>query len=129
MKTQTRNRWLYVVVLLLLFTLPLTALADEPETRTVSIVSTNDFHGALVGRVHSWSHGDVVGGAEWLTGYINIVREENPGGVLWLDAGDSMQGTLVSNYFEGASTIEFFNEAGVAAMAVGNHEFDWGQDV
>jgi 2',3'-cyclic-nucleotide 2'-phosphodiesterase (5'-nucleotidase family) len=79
--------------------------------------------------VHSWSHGDVVGSADYLTGYINIVREENPGGVLWLDAGDAMQGTLISNYFDGASTIDFFNAAGVDAMAVGNHEFDWGQEI
>jgi 2',3'-cyclic-nucleotide 2'-phosphodiesterase/3'-nucleotidase len=103
-------------------------LTDDGTT-TVTIVSTNDFHGALIGRVHSWSHGDVVGSADYLTGYINIVRAENPGGVLWLDAGDSMQGTLISNYFYGMSTIEVFNAAGVDAMAVGNHEFDWGQDV
>jgi 2',3'-cyclic-nucleotide 2'-phosphodiesterase (5'-nucleotidase family) len=49
------------------------------------------------------------------------VREENPGGFLYLDAGDAMQGTLISNYFYGASTIEVFNEMGVDAMAVGNH--------
>jgi 2',3'-cyclic-nucleotide 2'-phosphodiesterase (5'-nucleotidase family) len=116
-------------VLIIIVTLLLSSTAFADETTTVTIVSTNDFHGALIGRVHSWSHGDVVGSADYLTGYINIVREENPGGVIWLDAGDSMQGTLISNYFGGASTIEVFNAAGVAAMAVGNHEFDWGQDV
>jgi 2',3'-cyclic-nucleotide 2'-phosphodiesterase (5'-nucleotidase family) len=103
------------------------ALAATPWT--FSVVSTNDFHGALVGRVHSWSHGDVVGSADYLAGYLNIVRQENPGGMLYLDAGDAMQGTLVSNYFYGASTIEVFNEMGVDAMAIGNHEFDWGQGV
>jgi 2',3'-cyclic-nucleotide 2'-phosphodiesterase (5'-nucleotidase family) len=95
--------------------------------RTISVVSTNDFHGALIGRVHSWSHGDVVGSADYLAGYLNIVRQENE--VLYLDAGDAMQGTLISNYFDGASTIDVFNQMGVAAMAVGNHEFDWGQEV
>jgi 5'-nucleotidase/UDP-sugar diphosphatase len=126
-----RDRWLALGIVLLVLTLilPTAALADDPDLRTVSVVSTNDYHGALVGRVHSWSHGDVVGGAEWVAGYLNIVREENPGGVLFLDAGDMMQGTLISNYFDGASTIEAFNAMGVAAMAVGNHEFDWGQDV
>jgi 2',3'-cyclic-nucleotide 2'-phosphodiesterase (5'-nucleotidase family) len=104
-------------------------MADDPDTVKVTVVSTNDFHGALVGRVHSWSDPYMGGGADWLAGYINIVREENPGGVLWLDAGDAMQGTLISNHFDGASTIEAFNAMGVAAMAVGNHEFDWGQDV
>ena len=103
--------------------------AQEDDLVAVTVVSTNDIHGALIGRVHSWSHGDVVGGAEWLAGYLNIVREENPEGFLYLDAGDSMQGTLISNYFDGASTIEVLNEMDVAAMAIGNHEFDWGQDV
>jgi 2',3'-cyclic-nucleotide 2'-phosphodiesterase (5'-nucleotidase family) len=118
------------IIGLMIATMPALAspLTDDGTT-TVTIVSTNDFHGALIGRVHSWSHGDVVGSADYLTGYINIVREENPGGVLWLDAGDSMQGTLISNYFYGLSTIEVFNAAGVDAMAVGNHEFDWGQEV
>ncbi len=117
------------LILALALILPTAVLAKEPDTVTISVVSTNDFHGALYGSSHSWSHGDVVGSADYLTGYINIVREENPGGVLWLDAGDSMQGTLISNYFYGASVIDFFNAAGVDAMAIGNHEFDWGQGV
>ena len=131
MKRNTRNRWLAlgILFLVLTLTLPAAALADGPDLRKVTVVSTNDFHGALIGRVHSWSHGDPVGGAEWLAGYLNIVRDENPDGFLYLDDGDSMQGTLISNYFDGASTIEVFNAMGVAAMAVGNHEFDWGQEV
>jgi 2',3'-cyclic-nucleotide 2'-phosphodiesterase (5'-nucleotidase family) len=68
------------VLLLLTLILPTAALADGPDVRTISVVSTNDFHGALVGRVHSWSHGDVVGGAEYVAGYLNIVRDEHPGG-------------------------------------------------
>ena len=115
------------VVLSLLVT-PL-AFAGDPDPVTISVVSTNDFHGALTGRTHSWSHGDVVGGSEWVAGYINIVRDENPGGVLLLDAGDIMQGTLISNYFDGASTINVYNAMGYDAAAIGNHEFDWGQDV
>ena len=97
--------------------------------KQITVVSTSDLHGALVGRVQDWSHGDAVGGAEWLAGYFNIVRNENPGGFLYLDAGDSMQGTLISNYFEGASTIDVLNAMQLDAMAPGNHEFDWGQDV
>lgn len=117
------------LILTLALILPTAVLADDPDTAKVTIVSTNDFHGALYGSAHSWSHDDVVGGYDYVTGYINIVREENPGGVLWLDDGDAMQGTLISNYFYGASTIDAFNAAGVDAMTIGNHEFDWGQEV
>jgi len=131
MKSNKHNRWLVigVVILALTLILPSATLADEPDLRTVSVVSTSDFHGALVGGVSSVHAPDYWGGAEWLAGYLNIVREENPVGVLYLDAGDAMQGTLISNYFDGASTIEAFNAMGVAAMAIGNHEFDWGQEV
>ncbi len=141
MKRHTRNRWLVLGILLLVLTLvlPSAALAGPPNPnanandnafyRTITVVSTNDFHGALVGSAHSWSHGDVVGGADWLAGYLNIVREEDIYGLLYLDAGDMMQGTLISNYFYGASTIDVFNHMGLAAMTIGNHEFDWGQEV
>lgn len=132
MKLRTRNRWLALGIVLLVLTLvlPMAALADGPDVRTVTMVSTNDFHGALIGRVHSWSHGDVVGSSDWVAGYINIVRDKQGANeVLLLDAGDIMQGTLISNYFYGASTIDIYNEMGYDAMAIGNHEFDWGQDV
>lgn len=130
MKKQVRRR---VLAFFSMFALVLLAsagplLADD-AVRKVTIVSTNDFHGALTGAVQSWSHGDMVGGADWLAGYINVVRQENPEGVLYLDAGDMLQGTLVSNYFYGASTVDVFNRMGLDAMAIGNHEFDWGQDI
>ncbi len=133
----TQKRWLApgILLLVLILLVPTAAIADSPDKndqaqyKTITVVSTNDFHGALVGQVHSWSHGDAVGGAEWLAGYFNIVRSENPGGFLYLDAGDAMQGTLISNYFDGASTIKILNEMHLEAMTIGNHEFDWGQDV
>jgi 2',3'-cyclic-nucleotide 2'-phosphodiesterase (5'-nucleotidase family) len=139
MKPNARNRWLALGIVLLVLTLvlPMAALAGPPSPnaddhafhKTITVVEINDLHGALVGSVQSWSHGDAVGGVEWVAGYFNIIWEENPGGVLFLDGGDMMQGTLISNYFEGASTIEALNEMGIDASVVGNHEFDWGIDV
>jgi 2',3'-cyclic-nucleotide 2'-phosphodiesterase / 3'-nucleotidase / 5'-nucleotidase len=40
-----------------------------------------------------------------------------------------MQGTPVSNLSEGRATVDYFNEVGYTAAALGNHEFDWGIDV
>jgi len=137
---EMRKRYLLlalsVAVILSLLVTPL-AFADPPGPKaddralykTITVVSTNDFHGALIGSTHSWSHGDVVGSADYLAGYINLVREEELSDVLLLDAGDIMQGTLVSNYFYGASTIDTFNKMGYDAVAIGNHEFDWGIEV
>jgi 5'-nucleotidase len=49
--------------------------------------------------------------------------------LLVLDAGDVFQGTLYFNYFKGLADAEFMNDIGYDAMAVGNHEFDAGQEV
>jgi len=49
--------------------------------------------------------------------------------LLLLDAGDVFQGTLYFNYYKGLADGEFMNDIGYDAMAVGNHEFDSGQEV
>ena len=53
----------------------------------------------------------------------------NAANVLVLDAGDEMQGSLLSNLNKGAPVIDLFNLVGRQAATFGNHEFDWGQQV
>ncbi len=43
-------------------------------------------------------------------------------------AGDILQGTPLSTVFRGKPDVEAFNAMGVDALAVGNHEFDFGRD-
>ena len=76
MNTFTNKRLVPIATVLLLLSLLLTtvAFADDPDTTTVTIVNTNDFHGALVGSTQSWSHGDMVGGADWVAGSIRPAR-------------------------------------------------------
>ncbi len=47
-------------------------------------------------------------------------------GVIILDSGDQFQGTLLSNYDEGASLFNTFNEIGYDAIVPGNHDYDFG---
>ncbi|MCG6536589.1 MAG: 5'-nucleotidase C-terminal domain-containing protein, partial [Syntrophales bacterium LBB04] len=56
-------------------------------------------------------------------------RSKNPNGTLLLSAGDMFQGTPISNLFRGQPVIDVMNYLRFDAMAVGNHEFDWGMDV
>lgn len=49
--------------------------------------------------------------------------------VLLLDAGDAIQDNNLVNLSQGATAIEFMNAVGYDAMCLGNHEFDYGQDV
>ena len=46
--------------------------------------------------------------------------------VLFLHAGDAVQGTLYFNVFQGDADFDFLNYLGVDAMTFGNHEFDKG---
>ncbi|MGE0867223.1 MAG: bifunctional UDP-sugar hydrolase/5'-nucleotidase [Kofleriaceae bacterium] len=90
-----------------------------PRTRgtiTLSIVGTNDLHGALER-------------LPLLAGYIHNLRdtrETEGGGVVLIDAGDMFQGTLESNLSEGEHVVRAYNQIGYSAVALGNHEFDYG---
>lgn len=46
---------------------------------------------------------------------------------LLIDAGDVFQGTLYFTLFKGQVDLTFYNAMGYEAMAIGNHEFDSGQ--
>jgi len=88
----------------------------QPGAVTLSIVGTNDLHGALE-RLPLFA------------GYMDnlrAARAADGGGVVLLDAGDMFQGTLESNLSEGAHVVRAYNHIGYAAAAVGNHEFDYG---
>lgn len=97
----------------------------EPQTPTgpvtLSIVGTNDLHGAILpanGR----------GGLALLGGYLANLRAARrlDGAVVLVDAGDMWQGTIESNLNEGAVVVSAYNLLGYVAAAVGNHEFDFG---
>jgi 2',3'-cyclic-nucleotide 2'-phosphodiesterase (5'-nucleotidase family) len=47
---------------------------------------------------------------------------------LRLDAGDELQGTLLSNASAGRATVDVLNRLGLDAAAVGNHDLDWSVD-
>ncbi len=106
------------------------AAPGVPELIRLTIVGTNDVHGWVQPHQSRLADGTEIeeGGAAAFAGYLRILREENPGGVLLLDAGDIFQGTLVSNLTEGAVVIDAFNHLGYTAAAIGNHEFDYGPE-
>ncbi len=88
---------------------------------TVTIMHTNDFHGNLQ---LSGSNPGMARTAAQIISYTQGLSN-----VLLVDAGDIMQGTLLSNLFHGESTIDIYNLMGYDVATLGNHEFDWGQDV
>jgi 5'-nucleotidase len=81
---------------------------------TLSIVGTNDVHG----------HIDTL---PILGGFVSALRSKvSADNVVLVDAGDMFQGTLESNMGEGAAVVRAYNVLGYDAVAIGNHEFDFG---
>ena len=98
-----------------------TDAAHAAGTVNFTILHTNDFHGQLQ------ASGSNPGLAR-VAAVVNGVRSSvGAGNVLTVDAGDEMQGSLLSNLQKGAPTIAAFNAMGTQVATFGNHEFDWGQ--
>jgi len=101
------------------------AAAAAPASAGVirlDILTVNDFHGALAADGRN-------PGAAVLAGYLAAEKAKNPAGTLILSAGDMFQGSPDSNLLYGKTAVGFMNAAGFDAMALGNHEFDWGLPV
>ena len=95
------------------------AVASEgARADQVVIYHTNDVHGHLQG------DGSSAVGID----YVAALHASAPNSLL-VDAGDATQGMPVVSLSKGASAIELMNAAGYDAMCLGNHEFDFGQEV
>jgi 2',3'-cyclic-nucleotide 2'-phosphodiesterase (5'-nucleotidase family) len=113
--------------MVVLFGSPAVARQDEIN---LTILHVNDTHGHIVPYLDKSVDSErQVSGAEYLAKMVELERAANPEGTILLSAGDMFQGTPISNLFHGKPVIEIMNFMHYDAMALGNHEFDWGQDV
>lgn len=94
---------------------------SQNET-VVEIISINDFHGNL--SEDAREKGKNMGMAKVIDA-VKKYKANNPNTIV-VSAGDSYQGSAMSNLTHGAPVSEMYKEMGVIASAVGNHEFDWG---
>ncbi len=98
----------------------------------LSILATNDIHGAIEPKMTK--DGKPYGGMAFWAGAVKSVRDGmtkrygERGGLLVLDGGDQFQGTLLSNYSEGALMFSLFADVGYDAVVPGNHDYDFGPE-
>ncbi len=99
-----------------------------PQGRTLRVITMSDFHGALSNRPDE--RGRSQGGAVALSAAIEKAQRECTGQCrsIVVDAGDLFSGAPASDWDAGKPTVAVFNRLHVAAGAIGNHEFDFGQD-
>ncbi len=104
------------------------ALADD----RIQLLHTDDIHGHLdadIVQSASASSTFRAGGMAQLAGQVAVFRARAPQRTLLVDAGDAWQGTFISNANKGEAVTKAMNLMRYDALAVGNHDFDWGQDV
>ncbi len=116
-------------VSLILLLLPAFAPAqDASDDIVVTLIFTNDMESAYE-PVPAWWRDDIerIGGIAELTTLIKNIRRDEPN-VFLFDSGDIFTGAL-SRLTDGALMFEFMITMGYDAMAIGNHEFDYGEAI
>jgi 2',3'-cyclic-nucleotide 2'-phosphodiesterase (5'-nucleotidase family) len=119
------------IVCLLALLIQGAAHADCRAGAALTLLHFNDFHGQLESDTdHAQENPGGRGGIARLAATVARVRAEAPQRpVLLLFAGDLLQGTISSSLFLGIPDVILFDRMGVDAAVIGNHEFDYDQDV
>lgn len=106
----------------------------RPAARVwITLLSTTDLHGNIY-PIDYYTDRPANRGLAKISTLVREVRAKQPN-VLLLDSGDTIQGTPLAYYFARKDTsapnptIAAMNALGYEAMAVGNHEFNFGLEV
>lgn len=102
--------------------------AARAGSGSFTLFHTNDLHAHFLPEPATWRDDKaLIGGFEALESTLRRERE-SAGPSLYLDAGDFMTGTPLSDLeykgAKGGAVVEFYNQLGLDAMSIGNHEFD-----
>ena len=109
-----------------------TATAGTLPDDRIQLLHTDDVHGHLDAdfvQSANTSSSFRAGGLAQLAGQVAAYRTRAPQRTLLIDAGDAWQGTFISNANKGEAVTKAMNLMRYDGLAVGNHDFDWGQDV
>jgi 2',3'-cyclic-nucleotide 2'-phosphodiesterase / 3'-nucleotidase len=107
------------------------AAQEEKTSVTLTLLSTTDSHGHLLA-LNELTNRPTNEGLAKIATLVRQIRETTPAALL-LDCGDTTEGTPFAYYFAMKDTsvpnpeIAAFNAMHYDAMAVGNHEFNFGE--
>jgi len=108
------------------------AAAEEPtrdeETARIAVVALSDFHGWLL-PLEPKGFNKYYGGIAYLGGQLAGAEKLDQKSSVILDNGDMWTGPTESTFLRGEPVIQAYNELGVSAANVANHEFDYGLEI
>lgn len=119
-------RTLYIRVVLAILLVCTTASLDAQEV-TLQIFHTNDTHSRIEPTDKDAPKLADRAGYVRRNTFIKKMRQQYPD-LLLFDSGDYWQGTPYFNLYKGAVELALMQEAGYDAVAIGNHEFDFGME-
>ncbi len=107
--------------------------AGEDGEQSVSLVYIADLHAQLEPHTELFWNGDKVtmteaGGVSRVATAVNAIRRERPGRVLFMDAGDTIQGSAAAAWTEGGAVVAPVNALGLDLGIPGNWEVVYGAD-
>lgn len=114
----------FLTLLLLLALVPMPATAAA-TTYTLPVFETSDIHGYLVDTAYD-DPADYQYRLAYIAGTVEKARNGDTSRTLLLDGGDIYQGNVISNLQYGWPLSAAFDAMQYDAVALGNHEFDWG---
>lgn len=123
MKKGFRFAAILVVIALALSLVGSAFAVDLPDESTdltgqLVILHTNDSHGRIKEDGSSMGMSAVA--------YLADLYTDAGADVLIFDAGDTLHGLPIATATQGASVVDVMNQVGYAAMAPGNHDFNYG---
>ena len=127
------TRSLFVIFGLALIVSGAATRANQPVRSAITILSTTDLHGNILPIDYNTNQPEARGLARVAT-LVKQARKESPE-LLLFDSGDTIQGTPLTFYHAKINNkpsdpmMAAMSAIGYDAMAVGNHEFEFGFDV
>ena len=98
------------------------------QTKTLYLLHTSDTHSRIEPLDKLAADPDAgKGGTARRAAFIRQFRAEHPA-TLVLDCGDYSQGTPYYNFYHGELEVKMIKHIGYDAIAIGNHEFDFGME-
>lgn len=107
-------------------TTPYDPLDKPSEPIAIDFFANGDHHGVTIDTIDDNMHYPDI---EKYIAYLKSLGESTLNEDVFISNGDLWQGTLQSNANFGAMLNEIIESAGYSSFTLGNHEFDWGQDI
>ena len=123
MKKFPLHRFLTAMTILLVQIAFTTSCSDD-EGPEIVFIHTNDTHSQIDG-IYMDEH--PTGGVIERASFLELLRQSDPQ-LIYVDAGDMVQGTPYFNIWNGMIEMKAMNLQGLLCATFGNHEFDNGVD-